>query len=162
MANPARTSSLRRTILLVLLIVIPLTIFIFFYLNELKFPLDAQDDLAQYLAYQPAHPSPPQVETMLRAKTPLNFSEEMSLISYADSVYFRTTNGYESDTSGLKPLPYPPDDIWCIKTTYAEIPFRIVVLALHSDLYNADWIVHDIGASVRVLEQIGCESLLEP
>lgn len=149
-------SRLRRIIIILLMLAIPLTLGLFFYLNEQQFPTDAQDQLAQYLADTTIHSSEPTLQATLRALQPENFTQGLSQYSWGNHYYFNTTD----QALGGKPLLYPPKTIWCLQLTYADAPSRVILLALHEDLYNAEWIIHDIATSSKTLTLIGCDSLL--
>lgn len=156
--NPSR---LPRIFILLLILVIPFTLLLFFFLNERQFPADAQDDLTQYLTYATVHPSPPTLQATLRAPLPQNFTQALSQTSFGNNFYFQSDDGYGKPPGG-KPLPYPPTTLWCLQLTYADAPPRVILLALHEDLYNAEWIIHDIDPSSKTLSRIGCDPLLNP
>jgi hypothetical protein len=65
----------------------------------------------------------------------------------------------------------PPVAVWCVRLRSAApignaaAPDRIVFVAKHQDLYNADWITHEppgdpAQSSVETLTKIGCPDLL--
>jgi hypothetical protein len=92
------------------------------------------------------------------ARLPQNFRAEMSAASYGNTPYYATTHRTNPDYPGQKPLPYPPNDVWCVKleSTDPAAP-RMVVLALHQDIYNADWVMHEVTNSETVLAAVGCK-----
>jgi hypothetical protein len=59
---------------------------------------------------------------------------------------------------GGKPMPYPPNDLWCAQLSSSDPGAPKVVLAgLHQDIYNAEWIVHEVTDPKTVLSDVGCE-----
>jgi hypothetical protein len=63
--------------------------------------------------------------------------------------------GYAIDT---RPLPYPPEDLWCVRLKSADptIP-RVVLIAFHKDIYTASWVVHEPADVPAVLSAVGCQ-----
>ena len=50
------------------------------------------------------------------------------------------------------PMPYPPNDLWCAQLSSPDPAAPKVVLAgLHQDMYNAEWIVHEVTDPAAVL-----------
>jgi len=121
---------------------------------------------------------------VVKAKNPWRFLPEMSYIAFGDSVYYQTTrfqsesgspflaelNVYNSDflSDGRRPIPYPPDDAWCAHlraqgSADQDLIDWQVVIARHSDLYNADFIIHEIPRNEdsvetqKILIRIGCD-----
>jgi hypothetical protein len=131
-------------------------------------PFDSQARLNEYLADQ-FWPGTMAVQSVVRAHKPWRFTEEMTSGAFGDSVHFQTTQ--YSDTLGA--LRFPPDEVWCVLLerkgiTVEEAPPSIVVfVALHMDMYNADWIVHEaVGSrsspgSRSILSTIGCDLPLD-
>jgi hypothetical protein len=70
----------------------------------------------------------------------------------------------------LIPLPYPPKELWCLslqqekpsESNTSSEGITLVIVALHQDLYNADYIIHEIaletagGIENKVLAAVGC------
>ncbi len=57
-----------------------------------------------------------------------------------------------------KPIPYPPNDLWCAQLSSSDPAApKVVVAGLHQDIYNAEWIVHEVTDPATVLSKIGCE-----
>ncbi len=58
----------------------------------------------------------------------------------------------------IKPLAYPPEDLWCVQLRSADpaIP-KVVVFALHQDAYTAQWRVHKLNDVDAVLTAVGCQ-----
>jgi hypothetical protein len=80
------------------------------------------------------------------------------------SVYTHTTTSGISAASyagGQRPLPYPPDEAWCVRLQPERSGAPVtVLLALHQDLYNASWAVHELPAANldQTLALLGCAS----
>ena len=93
----------------------------------------------------------------VQARLPQNFRAEMSAASYGNTPYYATTHRANPNYPGQKPLPYPPDDVWCVKlkSTDPAVP-PMVVLALHQDIYNADWVMHEVTDPAAVATTVGC------
>ena len=99
--------------------------------------------LDQYLTYlrstgQPSY----QLVSAVSASLPANFTPLMSAESFSDSVIFQTDlNTNDPSSAGTQPIPYPPDQVWCVLLKDGGQQ-HVVYIALHNSLYNADWIVH--------------------
>lgn len=131
-------------------------------------PFDSQARLDQYLADR-FWPGTMGVQSVAQAHKPWRFTEEMTSGAFGDSVHFQTTQ--YSDT--LSALRFPPDQVWCVLlereglTVEEAPPSMVVFAALHMDMYNADWIVHEAEGSpsspeVRsILSTIGCDLELD-
>jgi hypothetical protein len=151
------------TILLVLTMLAAAGIVVVHSLQE-RLPAQAQAALDRYLSSENAVSSRPvAVRQVVRAIRPGRFDALFSSASIGDSFYFQTSRGYRSaaipsplilTTSPLpsgtseggrggRALPFPPRDLWCVLLNEAGENGRVVYLALHEDLYNADWIVHE-------------------
>ncbi|MCU0522285.1 MAG: hypothetical protein MUF84_16520 [Anaerolineae bacterium] len=126
------------------------------------------------------------------ATSSVHFDRKMSRVSYGTGTHYQPQVVYQtmtpipSDTRvvsagavststggglfppiGGRPLPYPPDEVWCLLLTQ-EPPgatLELVYVALHMDLYNAEWAVHEVGtapfddAVFSGLKTIGCEDV---
>jgi hypothetical protein len=96
------------------------------------------------------------VTAMMQANKSQNFSAEMSTV-VGQSVYFRT-----GPWDGARTLPFPPEEVWCALLHDMQGD-HIVFVVLHSDLYNAQWLVHepkvkwpDVALKAQ-LSAIGCD-----
>lgn len=107
----------------------------------------------------------------VKAEYPDEFIAETSGAVYGNSVYYQTVdNAGETEelpsltdagnlTGGsLRPVPYPPVELWCIGLLDENgQQSTILFLALHQDLYNADWLIHTPATDVqRLLNAVGC------
>ncbi len=117
------------------------------------------------------------------ASMPQNFRAEMSRDSFGNAYYYQTTqhfaqavqptatrpatatpfgavSPYSVSTAYLsgRPLPYPPTDLWCVQLNSPDPSAPHVVLAaLHQDMYNAEWVVHEVNDPEAVLAAVGCK-----
>lgn len=93
------------------------------------------------------------VVTSERATSPERFDAGLSAVSYGQSNYYDIAVDYhpETPTPGVfglspamsrRPVPYPPQEVWCVWVEEAGAP-RLVFVNRHEDLYNAAWIVHE-------------------
>jgi hypothetical protein len=89
---------------------------------------------------------------------PADFQADMSKASFSNTPYYETDCRFNPDYAGSKPMPFPPNDLWCVKVISADpkVPQAIVV-ALHQDIYNADWVVHEVTDPEAVLSAVGCQ-----
>ena len=62
-----------------------------------------------------------------------------------------------SYAGGTKPLPFPPEDLWCVRVKSADptIP-KVVLFAFHKDMYTASWVPHEPTDVEAVLTAVGC------
>jgi len=104
----------------------------------------------------------------VRATRPDRFTRAMSRISYGNSAHYRIDSG-DSSYLGGRPLPYPPDELWCVllvPASGAPSPQQAVFVARHLDEYTGDWVVHqaggDFGSSqqAQTLAVVGCDLAL--
>jgi hypothetical protein len=147
-------------------------------------PPQARAGLGGYLASENSVASQPAiVREVAHAARPGRFDAAFSAASIGASFYFRTTRGYRSavtpnplilttsplpavpseSAAGGRALPFPPKDLWCVLLNEEGGNGRVVYLALHEDMYNADWIVHesagtplDVVLTAR-LAAVGCD-----
>jgi hypothetical protein len=118
------------------------------------------------------------VEQYTQASRPQNFTSWMSRASFGGNGYFQTTHRDDrlaaaarpvptsasptpftnvDRTQGLKPLPDPPSDVWCVKLSSPDLAVpKVVLVALHEDTWNAYWILHEVADPETVLASIGC------
>jgi hypothetical protein len=97
------------------------------------------------------------------ATQPDNFTETMSAETYSDTQLFQTSvSNNTTITAELEPLPYPPEQVICVLLNDGG-QLNLVYVALHNNLYNADWIVHispdpwDSQVTQSNLSSIGCQ-----
>jgi hypothetical protein len=94
-------------------------------------------------------------------------------------VYYQTTYRYvvlglpatatpwpgelSSAGKGLRPLPFPPIEVWCVQLgQIGQASPGVVLVVLHQDIYNADWILYEPAAGSvaelnAILSRVGCE-----
>jgi hypothetical protein len=99
-----------------------------------------------------------EIAQYVQARLPQSFRAEMSAASYGNTPYYVTDHRDNPNYPGVKPLPYPPNDLWCVKLKSADptVP-QVVVMALHQDIYNADWVMHEVTDPETVLVAVGCK-----
>jgi hypothetical protein len=149
-------------------------------------PTQAQVELNEYLQYQRLVLGQTiSIQQTVQATRPWNFTPQMSDATFGDSPFYRTSHTYyatpvvnspypsvatpwmsdfSNTASGLRPVPFPPEDMWCI-LLHQEHPTtsKVVFVALHQDLYNADWLVHEPAGELHTreltatLSSIGCD-----
>jgi hypothetical protein len=145
-------------------------------------PVGAQARLSQYLQFQTTTSQQSYgVQRLSQAGRPWNFSSAMSDATFGDSVYYQTTHNrwaqplawplvaatsgsLSRSMVGARPLPFPPSEVWCVRLSEVTSGVTAVIfVALHEDLYNADWIVHESRPAARIddvlrdLNAVGCE-----
>jgi hypothetical protein len=103
------------------------------------------------------------IESTASATQPENFTQAMSAETYSDTPLFQTSSANTASFSAeLEPLPYPPEQVMCV-LLHDGSQLNLVYVALHNNLYNADWIVHiapDPWGSQAIqnnLSAIGCQ-----
>jgi hypothetical protein len=115
---------------------------------------------------------------MVRAGRPWNLQPEMSAATFGSSARYRVIRDaaglsrpvvlpstgtpaselYQSDSR--MPLPYPPEDVWCVQLAQAATTRPAVVfVAYHQDLYNGAWVVHEpvTATLAESLVWLGCD-----
>jgi hypothetical protein len=118
----------------------------------------------RYLTYlQTTGASPYTVINSVQAAQPGNFTSSMSAGSFSDSFISQTTQTTDTpEPASFQPIIYPPDSLWCVLLADGN-QRELVFVALHSSLYNAEWIVHispDPWGSAELgitLENLGCK-----
>jgi hypothetical protein len=147
-------------------------------------PEMAQATLNRYVTRLQQLGRPATVLEMRAAGYPRSFTAALSGPTFGDGIYygvsyvdantpgpwpptvtastaFTYTPGFSPATgfSGQRPLPYPPEEIWCVRLQPDEggAP-EVVLVALHQDLYNASWAVHELPPTsvAQTLALVGC------
>lgn len=125
---------------------------------EISRPPEWQEALDEYIAH--CHDSLDDtvaVVSLERARQPDRFSVEQSRAVFGDDVYY----SYGS-------LPFPPQKVWCALVERKSPPLRmarrqVLFVALHQDLHNADWVVHEGEIEpfsqpfLESLDLVGCD-----
>jgi hypothetical protein len=120
------------------------------------------------------------VEQYVEARLPRRFQRDMSIAwLHRSNPYSLTLSGelggpvsttnqlfsdlaltytVENYASSAAPLPFPPEDVWCVRLKSADptIP-KVVLLALHQDMYTARWVVHEPSDMEAMLSAVGCQ-----
>jgi hypothetical protein len=108
----------------------------------------------------------------------------MRTVTYGKGTFYRSDARYvrRTPTPGLfglstrmslRPLPYPPTEVWCVllrlgngESGSSNVASRVVFVVLHQDLYNAAWVVHEaemlsLSSDLEAdLAELGCASVL--
>jgi hypothetical protein len=169
---------MKKAIAFAIPIVFLLIFIVVFAIVQANQPQDWESALERYLAHQRVFTNTElNVQTVSKAQFPWNFTENMSIAALAESVHFDTI-GYKTSViptetadfipegasgSGKAPLPYPPVDLWCVVLAQNGNGQKLVFVALHQDLYNAEIVVHEPSGKIESptlqasLIEIGCE-----
>lgn len=147
--------------------------------REQTLPSEAQTALNEYVFYRQSLPSASVVvERVARAALPSHFTTDMSGASYGSSNFYHTAHDYREPIAvdlpsgsvitpsvqyvgASRPIPFPPADLWCVVLKYGD-QLQVIFVALHQDLYNADWLVHEPRADISAralsdkLGALGC------
>lgn len=95
-----------------------------------------------------------EVLSIERARQPYNMSADLSRTRFGNDVYYGRT------------LPYPPKRVRCVllerQHPVGSVTHQVLLVALHEDLYWADWVVHEGETApfsesyLEQLEALGC------
>jgi hypothetical protein len=101
-----------------------------------------------------------------QATRPEAFTRDLRGATYGNSATYATDFSYSGQVVGQKPLLYPPDQVWCVILQPEAGPTpaagsssgqRVVFVARHIDMYNADWVTHEPkGDAAAIMTRIGC------
>jgi hypothetical protein len=116
-----------------------------------------------------------EIEEYVEASMPRNYQREMNKVPFAGGRSYSTTHWpiqkQYTTTWGkvvtysapyyawsTRPLPYPPEELWCVRLKSADptVP-RVVVIAFHKDIYTASWVPHEPNDVDAVLAAVGCK-----
>lgn len=114
-----------------------------------------------------------------RAATPSQFTAALDYIAFGDSLYYQTDEDYgpqpaaDAQATALwsvatkRPLPFPPEELWCARIEAQgdsqAAGDGIVFVALHQDIHQAEWAVHESLAgpfsadSLALATTLGCD-----
>ena len=149
-------------------------------------PDPGRSALTKYLNYRYSTSDPPvTIQQYTQATMPTQFTRAMSGTSFGDSNFYRTMVDYRATfivnipnlatpTPGQgeptylfmsmgTPIPFPPEDVWCVRLNNESQSEQVVFIALHQSLYNADWLIHEppgdwsAAELSKTLSTIGCE-----
>ena len=168
---------MRRIWLLTLMLLVPVLLLGFVIGSNLRLKPEAQATslLAHYRSVRGEKAGLSIIKTT-KSRDPGQFVASMSQSSYSEGWYYGadhllsmtalpvpTGTGIEtidSPGSGMRAMPYPPVEAWCVELRSSDNSTFTVVLAEHQDLYNAEWAVHELPADSQqmqaILKQIGC------
>ncbi len=154
----------------------------FLLTREQTLPDNTRAALDKFIGYRYPSTQPVAIQQFVHATMPSKFTPEMSGTTFGESHFYQTmvdyggasiinlpnlptaTPGLVSATywRGSTPLPFPPEDAWCVVLKDEEPAEQILIVALHQSLYTADWIVHEPSAEPgtaemkNILAAIGC------
>jgi hypothetical protein len=119
--------------------------------------------LDQYLFFLRSAGEPSyQMVAAVQASQPSHFTPNMTTGSFSNSVTYLPTESFDGDYfSGLEPVPYPPDQVWCVLLK-DDGQQELVFVALHNSDYSTNWIVHipsdpwGSPALQSTMESLGC------
>jgi len=157
---------------------VPFVVAGFLVARQAFMPPEWQAGLDRYVAHRAASLGEEiTVQRVERARKPWKFSRDMSGSVFGDGLYFRpdyTFDGEYVGGSGRRPLPFPPEEVWCVLLERAseepgagEATYSVVFVALHQDLYTADWVLHEVvddlpaAALTESLAALECDVGLE-
>ena len=137
-------------------------------------PTDVRTLLDQYLAYTYA-PGTVNRLAVERASWPGHLDRAMGYQVFGQSVIYQTDTGPAGyETGGARPLPYPPEDLWCVLLErdgtfgpHLENRYDVAFVALHMDIHNADLMVHtgpqtlSDGEAEDLFATFGCQLELD-
>jgi len=171
---------MKRGILLIvalLLLVVLVTGVLALLPDKAGLPTGCQAALDQYLIYKNVSLHEGLiVKSTAKATRPGRLTQDVSFMVYGDSAHYQTDEDYQEATdegestavwvgSGLRPLPFPPEEVWCalLEHKAGEPQYGVAFVSLHQDIYNADWVVHEVGpdlfapVSTQVASDLGCD-----
>ncbi len=147
-----------------------------------------QGALNSYLAYKKQISSGAYtLQYITRARKPWNFSEDMSDFAFGESSYhqigtWNSNQSYDNNprsihtevqtSSIISSLIFPPKEAWCAWLSLTNTTFNphdrkaisiVIFVALHEDLYNAEYIIHEANTQssdqllIDRVSKIGCK-----
>ncbi len=175
---------MKRKVAVVLAVLVPVGVIIagvgIILMRRSGLPEGAQGALSVYLRYRYPGPSA-SIASASQATQPWLLKPEQSSATYSDSPHYHTTVNVRAiatkeirltpspasrdvyrGSDALAALPYPPEDLWCVRLNAGQEGPEVVLVALHMGLYNADWVVHELPANwpaaelSAVLADVGC------
>jgi hypothetical protein len=135
-------------------------------------PAGVQASLDAYLTYA-SNLADVRVLRVAQAARPWKLQKAVGAVFGYSAFYETDTGPGGTPGSGTRPLPYPPQELWCVllhrkEHSTGQTWRPVVLIGRHADIYNADWVVHEetrelsIPALVDRLSQLGCDlDLLE-
>jgi hypothetical protein len=118
-------------------------------------------EIEQYVeANLPRHLQRDMVKAWVYRTTPYSMTQPVPLgqpISATDLITSYPVENFAFNFN-TRPLPYPPEDLWCVKLKSADptVP-GILLIAFHKDIYTASWVVHEPIDVEAVLAEVGCQ-----
>ncbi len=109
------------------------------------------------------------VSLSMQARTPMAFTEDWSGVTFGDTHYYAVDYLYDDEgLPGQRPLPFPPQEVWCVLVKERGAPegadpYQLLFVAQHQDLHSAAWVVHEGVAELlsqeaaATMTALGCE-----
>jgi len=173
---------MKRAIALTVPLLIFIAVLVPIIAAERGLPVNARSALDNYIAYRRRiEGAALQTQLIVHASRPWNFTPKMSAVAIGDSARYQTAYGFSGQPlaiptpgppgtvdvlneyaphpgDGRMPLPFPPEDVWCVRLDTGQQNFAVVFVALHQDLYNGAWIIHEPTSGLEeALSAIGCD-----
>ncbi len=130
-------------------------------------PASGQQVLNSYLNYTTANKKPlAELQRITQAYNPSDFVTELYAESFGDGSYFMVSHDINANLlrgDNVRPLPFPPEELWCAIVSEKLNSPKVVLVAKHEDLYKAAWVAHEIPgnpadeAVTELLMRVGCE-----
>lgn len=66
-----------------------------------------------------------------------------------------------------RPIPFPPEEVWCVKVQAPDGQQAVVFASLHADMFMAEWFIHQGETApyspelIKFVQAIGCTLALE-
>lgn len=176
-----RNLEMNKGMLVGTLFIVPFLMVLTLIAMDYNRPPEWQNPINQYITYRSQGAKAQyRVLRAVRATRPWAFSPTLSQYTYGPDGRFHTdfTYGKTNPQASLSlfmptddpraPLPYPPQRMYCVTLMHYGIgplaETRLVFVALHQDLYSAEWVVHESVRNLAVapdsmsrLAEIGCE-----
>ena len=160
---------MKRILVITLALVFPITVVAVLLVVSYTpgLPASGQQVLNYYLNDAVANEKPrAELQRITQAHNPSGFVTELYAESFGDGSYFMVSHDMNANLhpgDNVRPLPFPPEELWC--AIVAEQPNRpkVVLVAHHEDLYKAAWVAHEVPgnptdeAVTELLMRVGCE-----
>jgi hypothetical protein len=150
-----------------------------------SFPVAAEIELEAFLRSRGQ--GTVRMQGLVRASRPWSLGRELGLTTAGDSLYFETDLFYDLEgqgsapaeagvpTSAIRsgfggegtPLPYPPQEVWCVLVQIAAGQEVVLLARHHREPYQTDWIIHQQPADpspsgwIELLDLLGCGRLVQ-
>jgi hypothetical protein len=96
------------------------------------------------------------VNEVVRAKQPTYLDAPLGYMTFGEGTHFAVdwqpgvdgsdivtkVSAVSQERLSKRPLPYPPQKVWCIYLDHADKEDMIILVGYHRDMYSAEWIAH--------------------